>query len=79
MIIILVLAMFVAFLVVKRFINNKAPKYDVQTASRAEAGAREVQPIVEGNEVPEHRRIHQVRGIDRRQADRRGRGSQSAA
>lgn len=77
MTVILVLAMFVAFLVVRRFINKETPRYDVQTASRAEV--REVQPIVEGNEVPEHRRIHQVRGIDRRQADRRGRGSQFAA
>jgi hypothetical protein len=77
---VLVLAMFVTFLVVGRFTNEIAPKYILQTAPRTEAGEREAQTIVAGYEVAEHLRIYQVRaGSDRRQAERRGRGTQSAA
>ena len=80
MVAILVLGMFVLFFVVERIINKKAPKYVFQTAPSAEAVASRAQPIVAAYEVPEHLRLDQVRErIDRRQADRRGPGSQSAA
>jgi glycine cleavage system H protein len=59
MTVILVLAMFVSFLVIERFTNKKAPTYVLQTAPRAEAGARRVQPIVAGFEIPEHLSFHQ--------------------
>ena len=59
MTVILVLALFITFLLVERFINKKAPEYVLQTAPRAEAGARKAQPIVAGFEIPEHLRFHQ--------------------
>ena len=59
MTVILVLALFVTFLLVERFTNKKAPEYVLQTAPRAEAGARKAQPIVAGYEIPEHLRFHQ--------------------
>jgi glycine cleavage system H protein len=59
MTVILVLAVFVMFLVVERFINKKAPEYVLPSASRAEAGSRKAQPIVAGFEIPEHLRFHQ--------------------
>jgi glycine cleavage system H protein len=59
MTVILVLAMFVSFLVIERFTNKKAPTYVLQTAPRAEARARRVQPIVAGFEIPEHLSFHQ--------------------
>ncbi len=57
MTVILVLALFVIFLVVERITNKKAPEYVLQT--HAEAGARKVQPMVAGFEIPEHLRFHQ--------------------
>jgi len=59
MTVILVLALFVTFLVIERFTNKKAPEFVLQTAPRAEAGARKMQPFVAGFEVPEHLRFHQ--------------------
>jgi glycine cleavage system H lipoate-binding protein len=59
MTVILVLALFVTFLVIERFTNKKAPEFVLQTAPRAEAGARKAQPVVSGFEVPEHLRFHQ--------------------
>jgi glycine cleavage system H lipoate-binding protein len=59
MTVILVLALFVTFLVIERFTNKKAPEFVLQTAPRAEAGARKAQPFVAGFEVPEHLRFHQ--------------------
>ena len=59
MTVILVLALFVSFLVIERFTGKKAPEYVLQTAPRAEAGARKAQPIVAGFEIPEHLRFHQ--------------------
>ena len=44
MTVILVLALFVTFLVVERFTNKKAPEFVLQTAPRAEAGARKLSP-----------------------------------
>jgi glycine cleavage system H protein len=57
MTVILVLALFVTFLVIERVTNKKAPEYVLQT--HAEAGARKVQPMVAGFEIPEHLRFHQ--------------------
>jgi glycine cleavage system H protein len=59
MTVILVLTLFVCFLVIERFTNKKAPEYVLQTAPRAEAGARKAPPIVAGFEIPEHLRFHQ--------------------
>ena len=59
MTVILVLALFVTFLLIERFTNKRAPEYVLQTAPRAEAGARRVAPIVAGFEIPEHMRFHQ--------------------
>ena len=57
MTVILVLALFVTFLVIERFINKKAPEFVLQT--HAEAGARKAQPMVAGFAIPEHLRFHQ--------------------
>jgi hypothetical protein len=66
--VILVLATFVVFIVVWRFIHRE----DVfSSAPRAEAEERKTQPIVAGNEVD--RRVSA--GIDRRKTDRRTRAA----
>lgn len=70
MTVILVLAMFVTFFVVESFTHRPASEYGVQTAPRPRAVAHGAQSIVESYDVPE---------IDRPQAERRDRGSQSAA
>ncbi len=59
MTVILVLALFVSFLVIERFTNKPAPEFVLQTAPRAEVGARTAQPIVAGFEIPAHLRFHQ--------------------
>jgi hypothetical protein len=78
--IILLLATFATFLVIDRFTRKAASEQELQVAPRTEADARTAQPMVAGDEAFEHRGIHQVpAGVERRQAERRGRGTQPAA
>jgi hypothetical protein len=78
--VILLLATFAMFLVVDRLTRKPASEQDLEAAPRTEAEASKAQPMVAGYEVPEHRGIHQVpAGVDRRQAERRGRGTPPAA
>ena len=59
MTVILVLAFFVAFLVIERFVNKPAPEYVLQTAPVAEVGAYRTAPVVAGFAIPENMRFHQ--------------------
>jgi hypothetical protein len=72
--------MFTTFLVVEKFTQKPAPEYGLQTSPRTEAEASKAQPMVAGFELPKNRGIHQVPAeIDRRQGERRVRGTQPAA
>lgn len=75
MTVILVCAMFVSFFVVENFTHKPAPAYAEQSAIGAEGIAQAAQRVATGQEPP-----MPIRTVtDRRRADRRGRGTESAA
>ena len=71
MTVILVLAMFITFVVIRRFMKRKTLNYVLQTAPREEAEEIKAQPavasVIASSEVDRRGRA----GIDRRQAERR--------
>jgi hypothetical protein len=69
--VILVLAMFVTFIVLGRYINRNVSKPVFETAPRAEADGLKVQPIVASDEADQRVRA----AIDRRQFERRKRAA----
>lgn len=78
MTVILVCAMFVTFFVVESFTHKPAPAYGEQSAIGDEAMAPAAQRVEAGREALEPPLPIRT-GTDRRRADRRGRGSESAA
>jgi len=74
--VILVLAMFTAFLAIERFTDQPASEFGLQVAAHTKAEERTVKRVTKVSD----KRLDEVRaGSDRRQAERRDRGNQSAA